>query len=584
MPLNDITIKLAGEAGQGVESSGAGFTKALARGGLHVFGMPDYMSRIRGGHNFYVVRASERPLFAYTDPVHVLLAFNQEAIRQHKHEIVPGGGIIFDEGMRVDRDELAALDVRAFSVPLVKIAEAHGSKIMQNTAAIGATAGLTGYDFDRIASVIEDNFRRKGAPVVEANLRVAKEAYDYAADRYAGDFAWKLKAIGNPRRMVLNGNQAFCLGAVAAGCKFIAAYPMTPGTSILEWMTAKSKQLGIVTKHMEDEIGAICAAIGAAHAGVRAMTTTSGGGFSLMVEALGLAGMTETPLVIVEAQRGGPSTGLPTRTEQSDLEFVIHASHGEFPRIVLAPGTVEECFYEGARAFNLAEQYQTPVIFLTDLHLASCLRDVDVDALDFGKVEIDRGSLLSAEELDRVVDGYRRHDYAPYGVSPRALPGHPNAVYVTTGDEHTEEGFITEDAEIRRKQMEKRMAKQDAAARTMRGPSWYGPTEADVTLMEWGSTHGAVREAVDMLNAEGLKVNALHFVDVWPMNEAAVSAELERARTLIAVEQNYTAQLANVVRQVTGRKVDGKILKYDGRPFSSNEIAARVKEEVKAYV
>ncbi|HZU06156.1 MAG TPA: 2-oxoacid:acceptor oxidoreductase subunit alpha [Chloroflexota bacterium] len=586
MPIiNDLSIKIGGEAGQGVESSGAGFAKALARAGLWIYGLQDYMSRIRGGHNFYQVRVSDHELWTFRDAVHMLLPLTTEAVERHWREIVPGGAVLYDVGLKFDEAPLRERGIKLFAMPLMKIAEQQGgNRIMMNTAALGAVAGITEFDFAYIADIIETNFKRKGAAVVESNLKVARYAYDAGQEQFAADFDWKLVARPGPKRMVINGNQALALGAIAAGCRFISGYPMTPATSILEYMNAKARQFGIVTKQTEDEIAALLMAIGAAHAGVRAMTATSGGGFCLMTEALGFAGCTETPVVIVDAQRAGPSTGLPTRTEQGDLEFVLHASHGEFPRIVLTPGTIEECFYAGARAFNLAEKYQCPVIIMQDLTQSNSIRAIDLDRFDFASIRIDRGALLTPEELDRLPDGYRRHLVTPDGISPRAVPGHPKAVYVTTGDEHTDQGYITEEADIRRAQMDKRMRKLETARAEMRLPVRYGPQDAELTFVGWGSTYGAIREAVDILNAAGTRANQLHFMEVWPLDWERVRALLDEARSLVLVEQNYSGQLGNVLRTYTGKTMDKKILKYDGRPISPDEIVAGVRGEVREEV
>jgi 2-oxoglutarate ferredoxin oxidoreductase subunit alpha len=383
--------------------------------------------------------------------------------------------------------------------------------------------------------------------------------------------------------MMLNGNQAIALGAIAAGCKFISAYPMTPATSIIEYMTSKANRFGILTKQVEDEIAAILMAIGAANAGVRAMTATSGGGFSLMVEALGMAGITETPLVVVLSQRTGPSTGMPTRTEQGDLQFALHASQGEFPRIVLAPGSIEQCFEAGWRAFNLAERYQLPVIVLTDLFQAFAQRTVESSDIDLGAVHIDRGALISEEEAAELTD-YKRHAFTESGISPRLIPGTSKMTVFTTSDEHSERGYIVEDAESRVKMMEKRMRKLDLAVQEMRDPLLYGPPTADLTLLGWGSTYGALREAVDTLNAGGVSVNMLHFSDIWPFPAERVSTLLDNCRYLVDVESNFTGQLASLLREQTGRKVDHKILRYDGRPLSPEDIVERVKNEVMAHV
>jgi len=385
---------------------------------------------------------------------------------------------------------------------------------------------------------------------------------------------------GAPKRMLMNGNEALAMGALAGGCRFVSAYPMTPATSIVEWLAALPHEYGVVTKHTEDEIAAACMAIGASYAGARAMTATSGGGFSLMVEAMGLAGMTEVPLVIMEAQRGGPSTGLPTRTEQSDLLFVINAAQGEFPRIVTAPGTVEECFEAGWRAFNLAEKYQCPVVVLTDTFLASSLRTVDADAIDFNSVEIDRGPTLTYEELDRLSDGYQRFQFTETGVSPRAFPGHPRSVFPTSSDEHDEMGHITEENENRRRMMRKRMGKLREAEKEVRPPSWYGPGTADFTLVCWGSTYGPCKEAADLINAAGGSANVLHFSDLWPMPVDAAAAALARCRLTVAVEQNYTSQLARLLRMTVGIQVDATLNKYDGRSFAPGEIVAGLSKEV----
>jgi 2-oxoglutarate ferredoxin oxidoreductase subunit alpha len=576
MPIvNNMTFKIAGAAGQGVESSGAGFAQALAQGGLHLFALQDYMSRIRGGLNFFQVRVHEQPLYCHEKAVHVLLSLNEEALEAYQDGVVKGGGIIYDDSLKVDRRTVAGRGRKAMPVPLLEIAKEHGERVMANTAALGAAAGVTGYAYERLAAVIRKNFKSKGDEVVAANLRVARGAYLYAQERYAADFEWKLHPVaGAPPRMVMSGNQALALGALAGGCRFIAAYPMTPATSIIEWMAKHEREFGVVTKHAEDEIAAINMAIGANFVGVRAMTATSGGGFSLMVEALGLAGMCEVPLVVVEAQRGGPSTGLPTRTEQSDLLFVLNASQGEFPRLALAPGTVEGCFEAGWRAFNLAEKYQTPVIVLSDELLAASLRTVEVEAIDLGKVKIDRGKLLSNAELDALEGEYKRHLFAEDGISPRAVPGHPKAVYASASDEHDEFGHINEEQENRVKMMQKRMAKLETARKEIEPPARYGPAEAPVVLAGWGSTYGVLREVVDRL--EG-KARLVHFCDLWPFPAEAAAEALQGGR-LVVVENNYTGQFKRLLQGETCIHVDRVISRYDGRPFSPEDVLAGLKE------
>jgi 2-oxoglutarate ferredoxin oxidoreductase subunit alpha len=573
--INDMTFKIAGAAGQGVESSGAGFAEALAGGGLHVFGLQDYMSRIRGGLNYYQVRVHRKPLFTHEDAVHVLLPLNGEALEAYQHEVIEGGGVIYDQALNVDSAPIAAGGRKAMPVPLTEIAKEHGDRVMANTAALGAAAGVVGYSYERLADIIRKNFRRKGDEVVAANLRVARAAYLYAQERYASQFGWKLQELaGMPPRMKIAGNQAFALGALAGGCRFISAYPMTPATSVIEWLAKHERSYGIVTKHAEDEIAAVNMAIGASFVGARAMTATSGGGFSLMVEALGLAGMCEVPLVVFLAQRGGPSTGLPTRTEQSDLLFALNASQGEFPRLVLAPGTIEECFECGWRAFNLAEKYQTPVIVISDQLLASSVRTLDTQALDFDSVVIDRGKLLTDADLDALAEPYKRYRFSDDGISPRAIPGHPNAVYATASDEHDEFGHIAEEMFNRRKMMHKRMTKLEMAGGDIRPPTRYGPDEAKVVLVGWGSTYGVLRESVDRLEGQ---VRLVHFCDVWPFPAEAAALALGGAR-VVTVENNYTAQFKRLLQGETCIQVAHTVTRYDGRPLSPEDVLDGLKE------
>jgi 2-oxoglutarate ferredoxin oxidoreductase subunit alpha len=577
MTLDSLTIRIGGEAGMGLESSGAGFSKALTRGGLYVFGLPDYYSRIRGGHNFYSIRIAHQPLYSHSDPIHLLLALDAETVRRHVDKIIPGGGIVYDAKEELP-DDVHRSDVGFFPIPLTALAEEKGGRdVMRNTLALGAAAGLIGFDLAYIETVIRDNFGRKGEAVVDANLRVAEAGLE-AAQPFLDDFSFRMEAVDDaPPRMILNGNAAFALGALAGGCRFVSAYPMTPGSPVLHWFAAHAEKYDVVTKHAEDEISAINMAIGAAHAGARALVPTSGGGFSLMVEATGLAGITETPVVIYNAQRPGPATGLPTRTEQADMLFMLHASQGEFPRFLLAPGTIEESFQVGWQVFNLAEKYQTAALVMSDHYLAMAYRTVEEDALDFDEVTIDRGDLLTNAELDALQEPYLRYKVTESGVSPRALPGHPNAVWVSSSNDHFENGAITEEAETRIAQVDKRQRKQVGMAEEMAGPTLYGPDEAKTTFLCWGSTYGPLREAVDRLNAEQAnRANMLHFVALEPFAAEATEAALARAKQTICVEGNATGQLATLLRARTGHTVDGSISRYDGRSFTPEYIIGAV--------
>jgi 2-oxoglutarate ferredoxin oxidoreductase subunit alpha len=577
MARNDMTFMIGGEAGQGVESGGAGFAQALARGGLHVFGLQDYMSRVRGGHNFYQIRVSERPLYTHADEVHLLMALVPETIERYAGRVVQDGGAIYDETFTVDRDAMEARGVRPMPLPLFQIAEEAGGKIMANTAAFGAAAAVSGYGLEAIEGVIRDNFGTKGQRVIDANLKAAEQAHDLAEQRYAAGFPFKVEAVEAPTRMLLNGNQALCLGALLGGCRFVSAYPMTPASSIIEWWAGHSAEYGLIAKHAEDEIAAILMAVGANHAGVRGMTATSGGGFSLMVEGLGLAGITETPVVVVVSQRPGPATGMPTRTEQGDLLFVLRASQGEFPRVVLAPSTIEESFYAGWRAFNLAEGIQSPVLILLDNYLSNSIRSIERAELHMDEVTIDRGALMSTEELDALSGDYKRYALTESGISPRAVPGHPNAVFMACSDEHDEYGhFADEDAGNRTKMVEKRIHKLDWARTQMRGPTRYGAVEPELTLLGWGSSYGPMREAVDRLNEGGRKAAMICFVDLFPFPSEAVQAALGWAGRLVSVENNATGQFATLLRASAGIEVGQAIHRYDGRPFSPQYILDRI--------
>jgi 2-oxoglutarate ferredoxin oxidoreductase subunit alpha len=367
---------------------------------------------------------------------------------------------------------------------------------------------------------------------------------------------------------------------MAAGCKFVAGYPMTPSSPILEYMADKGRQYGVVMMHVEDELAAMNMAVGAGYAGIRSMVATSGGGFCLMVEALALAGMTETPVVVVLGQRPGPATGLPTRTEQGELWFALQAGHGEFPRVVLAPANAGDTFYAAVKAFNLAEKYQTPVIILTDNHLATSY--ATVDRFDLNKVVIDRGELLSGDEVRNLTD-YKRHLVTESGISPRALPGQGKALVVTDSDEHDEAGHMIEDAATRSQQVQKRLRKLNGLKQEITEPEFHSTPGAETTLIGWGSTYGAIREAAALLNRDGMAVNTLHFSQIWPFPAEAVNLALSKSRKNIVIEGNATAQLAALIRRETGQKADATILKYDGRPFSPEEIVDRLRKEVSTW-
>jgi len=571
MPI-DFNFMVGGEAGQGVQFVGFLLSKVFARGGYHIFADQDYESRVRGGHNFFRVRVSDSKVHAVAEGVDILIALNMDSIELHQPKMVAQGIIIFDgEKIKGVSDDNGSF----LSIPLEKLAEEKaGDKLMINTIALGAALSLVDYDLNMLNEVLKDRFGK--GKVGDSNISAAKAGYDYVQSKHKGKFR-KLKPLSDTKRMLLTGNEAISLGAIAAGCKFMAAYPMTPASSIMEYFAAKSKELDLVMVHAEDEIAAINMAIGAAYAGVRAMTATSGSGLCLMVEGIGLAGVTETPIVIIDAQRPGPAVGLPTRTEQGDLQFVLHAHHGDFPRAILAPATIEDAFWVTVNAFNWAEKYQLPAIILTDQHLASS--HVTVDLLDLSQVTIDRGILFSEKKDDPLE--YMRHRVTKSGISPRAFPGLGEALVVTDCDEHDEEGHLTEDAGERTAQVQKRLRKLIPLEKEIGTPQKYGPKRAATTLISWGSTYGAIHEALDILCKEDASVNMLHLNELWPFPARAVADALGKARNSYVIENNATGQLARLIKTETGYDVGGRILKYDGRPFTPSYIAQVVQKEVR---
>jgi 2-oxoglutarate ferredoxin oxidoreductase subunit alpha len=567
----DLNFMIGGEAGQGVQSVGFLLSKVFARGGYHIFADQDYESRVRGGHNFFRVRVSDSKVHAVAEDVHILIALNLASIELHQSKMVTQGIIIFDgEKLKGVSDDNGSF----LNIPLEKLAEEKaGDKIMINTVALGAAVSLVNYDLNMINEVLEDRFGK--GEVGNKNIAAAKAGYDYVRSKNKSNFR-KLKPLSDTRRMLLTGNEAISLGAIAAGCKFMAAYPMTPASSIMEYMAAKSKDLDLVMIHAEDEIAAINMAIGASYAGIRAMTATSGSGLCLMAEGIGLAGITETPIVIIDAQRPGPAVGLPTRTEQGDLQFVLHAHHGDFPRAVLAPATIEDAFWVTVKSFNWAEKYQLPVIILTDQHLASS--HTTVEPLDLSEVTIDRGILFSEKKEDPLE--YMRHRVTQSGISPRAFPGLGKALVVTDCDEHDEEGHLTEDAGDRTAQVQKRLRKLISLEKEIGTPQKYGPRKAETTIISWGSTYGAIHEAVDMLRKKNTGVNMLHINELWPFPKKAVADAVSKARHSYVVENNATGQLARLIKTETGYDVGSRILKYDGRPFTPGYIVQAVQKEV----
>jgi 2-oxoglutarate ferredoxin oxidoreductase subunit alpha len=576
MREGDVAIRIGGAAGDGVASTGETYAIACSRSGLHVTTYQSYQSVIRGGHIWFQIRASNEKMYSQGDDFHILLALNQDTIDIHLPEISSPGGVIYDPSRHRLDEEALPPGVKALPIPTQEISmEVTGKPLMQNTVALGAIMHFLRLDVEVLGSALAKLFKRKGEKIIELNKDTARRGYEHAKERYE-PFDFGLKPAGEPRP-IMSGNQSICLGAVAAGVKLLAQYPMTPASSIMHWMAVHGPRYGVVVKQTEDELAAMNLIIGANFSGVRAMTATSGGGYSLMVEATGLAGMTETPAVIVEVQRAGPSTGLPTKTEQGDLDMIFGASQGDYPRIILAPRNPEECFEMAWRAFNLADVYQCPVFIISDLYLGEMWRTVTPPNFE---VPIVRGLMANGGSE------FRRYKVTDTGISPRAFPGQPGLMFIAGSDEHNEKGDLISDVMAgipehvneRARQMDKRMRKLKTALKEMRPPELYGPENADITIISWGSTQAAVRDALVILEDEGITANSLEFFDLWPLRAAETREMLERTSETLVVEGNYTGQFTRLLRAETGFEVKNRFYKYDGEPFYPRDVVRRVKE------
>jgi len=560
---------VGGEAGQGVQSVGYLLAKTFTRGGYYIFADQDYESRIRGGHNFYRIRIKDSEVGSISERINVLIALNRESVDLHESEVNDDGIIIYNS----DNLNECKTDKKCLAVPMDKIAaEKFGNTIFANTIAYGAALALVEYGLELVAEILHEFF--KSAEIAQDNIDAAGAGYSYVQQNLKSGITSRLKPSRNQNHMLINGNEAIALGAIASDCKFVSAYPMTPATSIVEYMASKEDDLGIAVIQSEDEISAVNMIVGASFAGARSLTATSGSGFCLMVEGLGLAGVTETPAVIVIAQRPGPAVGLPTRTEQGDLLFAIHAHHGDFPRAVMAPADIEEAFWLTVKAFNIADRYQIPVIILTDHHLATSYGVVD--KFDLSKIMIDRGQRFSVEKEGTAVP-YKRHKVTETGISPRAFPGNPDALVVTDSDEHDETGHMIEDGSIRIEQMDKRLRKYTGLKKETALPRLYGPKDADSTLIGWGSTYGALREAVAIMLEDGASVNMMHFSELWPFPAESIIRAIDFTPNTFVVENNASGQLAHLIKAETGKTIDDRILKYNGRPFTPEQIIAEMK-------
>lgn len=569
----EYSIKIGGSAGQGIQTVGETIARVFSRNGYHVFTHQDYESRVRGGHNFFQVRVSDTPVSSSRERIDILVAFDRDSLELYEKELSDNGVIIYDAAtLQVSHDRPHFLDI-----PFAELAvEQGGNIIMANTVAIGAVLGILDFEIDKLIEIIRNVFKRKGDAVIDSNIKSATVGKEYAHKHLSVSFP-PLKTKDTKPKLLINGADAVGFGAVASGCRFYSAYPMTPSTGVMNYLADKSKKHGIVVEQAEDEVSAINMAIGASFAGVRAMTGSSGGGFGLMVEGISLAAMTETPLVIVLAQRPGPATGLPTRTEQGELLYVIHASHGEFPRAVFAPGSPEQAVYLTNKAFELAEKYQIQSFILIDQYLGDT--QWTSDGFDLSKL-IYNDYRLRGDKLQKLAD-YKRHQFTDTGVNPLAVPGESRHLVVTDSDEHDEGGHIIEGAEERIKMVQKRIFKKlPLIIDEIEPPLLYGDKEPEIIISGWGSTYGQFKEAVDTLIKEGKKAAMLHFSEIYPFpttKKLDYLSLLNNAKTTICVENNATGQFAKLMRGETGYVFTHRINRYDGRPFLLEQLVKEIR-------
>ncbi|MFB6105382.1 MAG: 2-oxoacid:acceptor oxidoreductase subunit alpha [Halobacteriaceae archaeon] len=579
----DLNWAIGGEAGDGIDSTGKIFAQALSRAGRHVFTSKDFASRIRGGYTAYKVRTAVDRVQSVVDRLDVLVALTQRTIDENLDELREGSVVIYDED-RTDAEDVPE-DAVAVDVPLKTLAEEAGGAIMRNVVALGATCEVCEFPIENLDEALEKRFGDKGEKIVANNKEAARAGAEYVREHYAAEkeaFDYTLETTDSDY-VLLNGDEAIGMGAIAAGCRFYAGYPITPATDIMEYLTGRIDRFGGHVVQAEDELSAVNMALGAARAGARSMTGTSGPGIDLMAETFGLVATSETPLVIANVMRSGPSTGMPTKQEQGDLNMMLYGGHGEIPRFVVAPTTIAQCFHKTVEAFNLAEKYQTPVYLVADLSLAVTEQTFDPETFDMDAVEIDRGKIVDEDEVGEWQDEQGRfqpHFPTEDGVSPRALPGTEGGVHMSTGLEHDALGRRTEDTDVRVEQVDKRNRKVETAERE---ETWdyreFGDPDADTLVLSWGSNEGAMREAVRFLDEEGVDVRFLSVPYVFPRPD--LSEEVAAAEDVIVVECNANGQFADLIEHDTLTRVE-RVTKYDGVRFKADELAAAIRETLEA--
>jgi len=571
----DFAVGIGGAAGQGVATPGNILAKLFARRGLHINAYNAYQSIIRGGHTFLTIRTSEQPVRCMGDDLAMLIPLNQDTMDRHLGRMRAGASVLYDRD-RV-KPGAAAEGVQLCPLPLSELAK---NILYYNTAAVAAVLRLVSVELKPFEDMLAQQFKRKGEAVVAENVAAARAGYDYAGAHFK-PYAFSLPDTGK-RLAVATGNESLAMGGVAAGVKFYCAYPMSPSTGVLMWMARHARELGIMVRQVEDELGVINMAIGAAHTGCRAMCATSGGGFALMTEALGAAAMMEIPVVCINVQRAGPATGVPTKTEQGDLWQVLGAGQGDYPRIIAAPTSIRDCFHLIPEIFNLADKFQCPGIVLADLLESEGFSTFEPAELDFNPPR-DRGEVIGlGGEVPEVNGGYKRYRMTESGISPRAVPGTPDHAHVVATDEHDEDGVLISDEFTdpgkRQAIMERRGRKMDGVLPLLEPPRFTGPADAEVTLVGWGSTEGVIDEAVEQLAAHGIVANHLQIRWLVPLQSEAIGRALSGARNIVMVENNYSGQFARYLRSETGIAADAHIRKYDGEPFMPHHVVNGVEK------
>ncbi|AUX09169.1 2-oxoglutarate/2-oxoacid ferredoxin oxidoreductase subunit alpha [Halalkaliarchaeum desulfuricum] len=574
----DFNWAIGGEAGDGIDSTGKIFAQALSRAGRHVFTSKDFASRIRGGYTAYKIRTSVDQVQSVVDRLDVLIALTPRTVEENRDELHDGSVVIYD-GSRTTMQGLDLPEgVVGLDVPLNELAEEAGGAIMRNVVALGAACEVSGFPIENLDSALQKRFGDKGTSIVENNEQAARLGRDYVGEEFDHEFDYELETT-DADYVLLNGDEAIGMGALAAGCRFYAGYPITPATAVMEYLTGRIEKYGGHVVQAEDELAAINLALGAARAGARSMTATSGPGIDLMAETFGLVATSETPLVIANVMRSGPSTGMPTKQEQGDLNMMLYGGHGEVPRFVLAPTTVSECFWKTVEAFNLAEKYQLPVYLAGDLSLAVTEQTYPPEAFDMDEVEIDRGFVVDEETIadHKTPDGkFKPHEITDDGISPRAFPGTDGGAHMSTGLEHDELGRRTEDTEMRKKQVEKRNRKVETAIeREAFNYREFGDPDADTLVITWGSTEGALVEALSFLEEEGIEARVISVPYIFPRPD--LSEAVEAAETTIVVECNERGQFANLVEHDVLERVE-RINKYDGVQFKADELAEMIQD------